>query len=231
MGTAFLAGVLTFLSPCTLPLVPGFLAFLGGGRSGMPQEGSNRVVANATRFAIGFALAYGLIGGLAGSFGAFFSHYRLEVTIFSGLLFTLYGAWLLVSHEKAWPTWSTPLEWLTSRVGFVLLGLVFALSWTPCIGPTLATALYLAASTGTALKGMFLLLTFMAGVAVCFVIVAGLFRVAGKRIRYRPLFGTLQALLVLAVGLVLLTNHLALLSGWAVSGLAYLHYGTNLPLL
>lgn len=174
---AVAAGLVSFLSPCVFPLLPGYLAFLGGATGRIEgRSGKGRAVVGSIAFVLGFSLVFISLGALFGGLGSEFkTHQRLlseifgTVTIALGLFFT--GWW--------------PARWLqrdarmhhvprVSVLGAAALGFTFGLGWTPCIGPTLGAILGLAgsASGATALRGSILALFYCLGLGIPFVVAA-----------------------------------------------------------
>jgi len=185
-GPAWLAGVLTFLAPCTLPLVPGYLAFISG--VSFDQLNSRvlsinlklKVLINGLWYVAGFTFVFAVLGSLFGWGGALLAGHRLLLARWGGLLIILFGLFILggdkwswfnsltIGHKASWFYYLRPGRPLSA----LLLGVIFALGWTPCIGPVLGTVLLLASSSGTAVSGAALLLIFSAGLALPFLLVA-----------------------------------------------------------
>jgi cytochrome c-type biogenesis protein len=209
---AFAAGLVSFVSPCVLPLLPGYLAFLGGAASGASTPaGRGRTVIGSLAFVLGFALVFVSTGALFGGLGSFLGsrgHQRaLEigfgaVTIALGLFFA--GWW--------------PSRWLQRErrvhhlpratvLGAGLLGVTFGLGWTPCIGPTLAAILSLAASSShaSALRGSILTFAYCLGLGVPFVVAAlateWMAGALGWLRRHQRLLGRVGGLMLVAIGL------------------------------
>lgn len=174
---AFAAGLVSFVSPCVLPLLPGYLAFLSGATGTIEgRTGRGRAVVGSIAFILGFAIVFVSFGAFFGEFGAHLrSHQRtLEevfgvVTILLGMFFA--GWWPSKLLQRDQRIHRLPR---VSVLGAALLGFTFALGWTPCIGPTLAAILGLAASTSgaTALRGSVLAFVYCMGLGVPFVVAA-----------------------------------------------------------
>ena len=159
LGVAFLAGFLSFLSPCVLPLVPTYLFYLGGERG--------RPLFNALFFVLGFGGIFFLLGLPFTLLGGLLFEYRKTLARVGGVVLILFGLYMLGLR----PRWGVGLRYEgdTSRpLGALLLGVVLGISWTPCIGPILGGILTLTAVGG----GVGLLLAYILGLAIPFLLVA-----------------------------------------------------------
>ena len=159
-GLAFLAGFLMFLAPCTLPLVPPFLAYISG-----TSAQNHRVVKNAISFCLGFSLVFIFFGFLAGFLGAWLIPVQVFVTTIAGIAILLLGIQLLNPKPGLWFSskvgFSLPSQFLPGSLsGSFSLGVVFALGCSPCIGPLLASILLLASSEGGVISGGIYCLSF-----------------------------------------------------------------------
>jgi cytochrome c-type biogenesis protein len=181
--SVFIAGVLMFLAPCTLPLVPAYLAFISGVRSDELKNPETRIHArkailiNGIAFVLGFSTVFVGFGFLAGFFGAFIGQFRNILSQIGGGFIILFGLMMLnvvkfepLIRERKMkvPAFLTPGH-PTSAFG---IGATFALGWTPCVGPVLASVLLLATTQTTALQGGLLLGIFSLGLAVPFLLTA-----------------------------------------------------------
>ncbi|MBT4153865.1 MAG: cytochrome c biogenesis protein CcdA [Candidatus Magasanikbacteria bacterium] len=183
---AFIAGLLTFLAPCTLPLVPGFLGFIAGvsakelAGEGVKLSARKRVLKNGLMYVLGFSVVFILLGSLFGAAGAFLAPYRVWLSRIGGVVIIFFGLYLMhafdlkflqfLSRQKRFSFTKklTPGKPLSSFV----FGATFALGWTPCVGPVLGTVLLLASTSGQVLQGAFLLAVFSAGLAIPFLLLA-----------------------------------------------------------
>jgi len=212
---ALLAGVLTFSSPCTLPLVPGYLGYLSG-----VGCGRGRAAGAAALFVTGFALVFTALGAGASSLGSLLLDHRLALERAAGLLVVLLG--LFVLGLVPLPFLARERRPLLGRVrpgpaGALLLGAGFAAGWTPCIGPVLASILALAGTQGTATTGALLLLLYSLGLGLPF-LAAALFldrfrSASGWLRRHAAAVNAASGALLLAMGALIFLGRLnALLS-------------------
>lgn len=218
---AFTAGLLSFLSPCVLPLVPSYLGFLTG--MTIDEMGDRRrwAVAHAFCFIAGFSLIFILLGAGATALGTALRAHRWWLSRLGGGLIILFGLYALgvirvsaFDRERRFRLDRKPVGFLGSAV----VGMVFAAGWTPCIGPILGGILGLAGTTGDVGKGMLLLAAYSAGLAVPFLVVAfavDSFRERFQRFRHwLPWVQRVSGLLLIAVGLLLVTGEFTRMAGW-----------------
>ena len=163
-----------------LPLIPGYLSLISGlGAAEILQggtvQGRHKVLLSAVLFVAGFSCAFVLLGSSASMAGLFFSRYSRLVEVVSGLLLVFFGAYLLGLFNLMFLNYEKRLPLHKLRPGYAgafLMGLAFALGWTPCIGPVLAALLALSASGDTAFKGAALLLAYSLGLGLPFIAAA-----------------------------------------------------------
>ncbi|MEO8448493.1 MAG: cytochrome c biogenesis protein CcdA [Gemmatimonadota bacterium] len=172
---AFLGGLLSFLSPCVLPLVPSYLGFITG--FSLEEMAGRRRLAliHATLFVIGFSLIFILLGASATALGSALKYYKVWMTRAGGVLIIFFGLYCLgviklayLSQEKRIHLQDKPVGYL----GSVLVGMAFGAGWTPCIGPILGGILSLAATEADLSTGVGLLVAYSLGLAVPFLIAA-----------------------------------------------------------
>lgn len=224
IGVAFIAGVLSFLSPCVLPLIPGYISFLSGLSLEELQSGSDRrkIIKKAGLtsifFVIGFSVVFISLGASASLVGKFLSVHLKILTKIAGILIVIMGLHLLGVLKIGWFNVEKRLKARRhsgSLLGAFLIGLAFAFGWTPCIGPILAGILTLAATQETVAKGMLLLAVYSAGLGIPFIITGfsvGLFTQFFQRYRRLIRWGEIVAgLLLIAIGVLIFTNNLTAL--------------------
>lgn len=174
---AIAAGLVSFLSPCVLPLLPGYLAFLTGSTGRIEgRAGRGRALAGSIAFVVGFAIIFVSFGALFGDLGASFkTHQRILEEIF-GVVTIAFGLFFAGWWPSSWLQRERRIHRLprVSVVGAAVLGFTFGLGWTPCIGPTLGAILGLAASSSgaTALRGSILAFFYCLGLGIPFVVAA-----------------------------------------------------------
>jgi cytochrome c-type biogenesis protein len=193
---AFAAGVLSFLSPCVLPLIPSYLSLIGGvSVQELGERRRSRVFLRTLLFVLGFSIVFIALGVLFSGTGGFLTSATQILNIVAGALVILLGLnfifnfWKFLNFEKRLHMRSSP----TGRLGSLLLGMAFGAGWTPCVGPILASILFLAGSSGGIVQGTLLLAVYSLGLGVPFVL-AGLFfsQFLGARERMKRHFKTLR---------------------------------------
>ena len=203
---AFIAGLVSFFSPCVLPLLPGYLGFVSGS-----ANTKSRMVLGSVLFVLGFTVVFVFLGAGFGGLGSLLQgEAKNWIQRGSGVLVILLGVVLIGGFDFAQRTAKLNIKPSAGIIGAPLLGVVFGLGWTPCIGPTLGAVLNLAFDSGSVLRGAFLAIIYSLGLGMPFVLVAAGFGWASKtvgfvkkNIRAINLFG--GALLVV-LGLLLVTG-------------------------
>ena len=203
---AFIAGLVSFFSPCVLPLLPGYLGFVSGS-----ANTKSRMVLGSVLFVLGFTVVFVFLGAGFGGLGSLLQgDVKNWIQRGSGVLVILLGVVLIGGFDFAQRTAKLNIKPSAGMIGAPLLGVVFGLGWTPCIGPTLGAVLNLAFDSGSVLRGAFLAIVYSLGLGLPFVLVAAGFGWASKtvgfvkkNIRAINLFG--GALLVV-LGLLLVTG-------------------------
>ena len=161
---SFMEGILTFISPCLLPMLPVYISYFAGG-----QQNSRKTLRNALGFILGFTLLFTAMGALAGTLGSFLSKYQTAVNIVSGLIVVFFGLNFMGVIRLNLFKGSARLQ--TGELGFVssfLFGVIFSVGWTPCVGAFLGSALMLASQQGHVLEGTLMLLSYSLGLGIPF---------------------------------------------------------------
>ena len=215
---AFGAGLLSFLSPCVLPLVPVYLASLCGPEIFEPEINRSRlpIFLHSLSFVLGFSLVFVILGAAAGLTGFALSTNLSLIHKIAGSLLIAFGLFLLAALKIPWLNYerrlAPSLGTTTSYLRSLLIGAVFSLAWTPCVGPILGGILTLAWSSETAWRGAYLLATYSLGLGLPFLVIGVTFdsiRPLLKRVhRYSIWSYIISGLLLIAVGILILTNTL-----------------------
>ena len=163
---SFLEGIITFLSPCLLPMLPIYISYFAGGG----ERSSKKTLRTALGFVLGFTIVFVTMGALAGTLGSFLTKYQTIVNIVSGLIVILFGLnYMGIFHLNLFKGVGASME--RDNLDFfsaVLFGMVFSIGWTPCVGVFLGSALMLASQQGHVVEGMLMLLAYSLGLGVPF---------------------------------------------------------------
>ena len=166
---SFLEGIITFISPCLLPMLPIYISYFAGGG----ERNTGKTMVGASGFVLGFTAIFVAMGALAGTLGSFLSRYQTVVNVVSGLIVILFG--LNFMGILKFNLFRGQINVDVTPNGFfssVLFGMIFSLGWTPCVGAFLGSALILASQQGHVLEGMGMLLAYSAGLGIPFMVSA-----------------------------------------------------------
>lgn len=167
---AFLEGIITFISPCLLPMLPIYISYFAGGGA----RSTRKTLIGSLGFVTGFTAVFMLLGALAGTLGSFLREHQTAVNIVSGLIVVFFGLnFLGVFKLNLFRGSKRSVD--TRNMGFpsaLLFGVIFSLGWTPCVGAFLGSALMLASQQGHVLQGMLMLLAYSLGLGIPFVLSA-----------------------------------------------------------
>ncbi|MBI2832683.1 MAG: cytochrome c biogenesis protein CcdA [Chloroflexi bacterium] len=225
-GFAFLAGLISFLSPCVAPLIPGYLSYVSGvsvdnlGRLSVSQLG--RIMLSSALFVLGFTMVFVGLGTSASLLGALAEAYRRELTLMAGGVMVLMGILImdiipvkLLAREVRFHPKTQGLGML----GGIPLGMAFGLGWLPCVGPVLASILFFASTVETVWQGTMLLLVYSLGLGLAFILTGAFFGRALGALRWvqvhRRVFNFLGGGVLIFMGLLFISNRFFFLSLWA----------------
>lgn len=225
-GGAFVAGIVSFLSPCVLPLVPPYLTFLAGvSLEELTSETENRptarVMLSALAFVLGFATVFTLLGAGASAIGRIMQQNFDLLAMVGGGIIILFGLHFLGAFRVALFYREARVHLERKPPGFLgayVIGLAFAFGWTPCVGPVLASILFLAAGEETIFHGMFLLLCYALGIGIPFLLAAAFAHpFMGFMARFRKHLGMVEK----CMGAMLVVTGILLMTG-TMSEISYL---------
>lgn len=216
---AFGAGLLSFLSPCVLPLVPVYLASLSGPKIFEPGANRNRIAAflHSLSFVAGFSVVFIVLGAGAGLVGFTIGSHIAVVRQIAGILLIVFGVFMLAAlklprlnfERRLTPSLGNATGYLRS----ILIGVIFSFVWTPCVSPILGGILTLAMQSETAGQGAYLLAIYSLGLGLPFLMIGAAFDAISpflRRIqRYSSLVYILSGVLLIAAGILVLTNNLS----------------------
>ena len=225
MMIALAAGVLSFLSPCVLPIVPPYLAYMGGVSMSDMQDGERvaqrRALVSSLFFVLGLSTVFLILGFTASAFGRFFLTNQDWFVSAAGIVIMIFGAHFLGFYRISFMDREMRVDAGDrggSMFGAYILGLAFAFGWTPCIGPILGAILSIAASEADVTRGTLLLGVYAAGLGIPFILVAAFFpRLKGLMAWMRAHMRRIEqimGLLLITVGLLMLTGKFTDFAWW-----------------
>lgn len=224
MTIALLAGIISFLSPCVLPIVPPYLAYMSGvtlNDMSSERAARRRAVISALCFVLGLSTVFLFLGFTASIFGTFFLQNQMLLAQISGVVVMIFGLHFLGVFRIPFLDQEARIDAGDkggSSFGAYVLGLAFAFGWTPCIGPQLGAILSLAANEASVTRGTFLLGVYAAGLGIPFLLAAMFITravgVMNRLKRHMVMIERVMGALLLAVGFALLTGAMSSLSFW-----------------
>ena len=216
---SFLAGLISFLSPCVLPLVPPYLAYMAGVSLGemsddeRPPAVSAKVVLTSIVFVLGFATVFVALGASFSYIGSFVTEYFQILSYVAGAIIIVFGLHFLglfkigfLYREARFQVANKPL----GLVGAYVMGLAFAFGWTPCVGPVLTAILFVAGNEADAMHGGLLLLAYALGIGIPFIIAA---MFAGQFMRFMTKFRSQMGMIEKIMGVMLVITGVLFLTG------------------
>jgi len=223
--TAIGAGLLSFFSPCVLPLVPAYIANLAGA-SAIDSNEKRKIwptLLHSIAFVLGFSVLFILMGASAGLIGSAITAYAETLRIVSGIVVIIFGIFLIAAYKIPWLNYEKRLHLQGARdpgyLRSMLIGSAFAVGWTPCIGPILGSILFIASYTQETTKGALLLAAYSLGMGIPFLLIG----LAWSYImpfwkglnRHLALISIISGALLIIVGILILTGQLTWLSRFA----------------
>jgi cytochrome c-type biogenesis protein len=222
---AFIAGFLSFISPCVLPLIPGYVSFVSGvsleemrGGGGALSSSRRQVVITSLFFVLGFSLVFIALGATASAVGKFLLTNQTLFAGIAGTLLIVLGLHTMGIFRIKWLETDTRVQTQkkpAGPLGAILVGVAFAFGWTPCIGPILGGMMTLAASKQTVWEGVRLLAVYSLGLGIPFLLTSiaiNQFFVASARIRkYYHAIEVVSGLLLISIGLLIVTGRLSVI--------------------
>lgn len=238
----FIAGFLTFLAPCTLPLIPGYLGFISGVSLKEIQNSEQlknfrwKIFRNAFFFVVGFSAIFIFFGAIAGLAGVTLAPYRMALARIGGVIIILFGLMMLGVFKSPLFKFLESEKHIAVRkflipghaLGSFIFGATFAFGWTPCIGPVLGSVLLLASTSRTVGQGILLLSVFALGLAIPFLLVALGIGSASQHIkkisRYLNVVSIIAGIFLILLGLSLFTNTFSAWIGFSYRLLDFINY-------
>jgi cytochrome c-type biogenesis protein len=212
----FLEGILTFISPCLLPLIPIYFLYLGGSvdEKGKQNIKRSKLLTNASGFVLGFSMVFIILGVIASLIGGALGNNSI-VRIASGILIIIFGLSFMGVFKLKFLSREKKLTYNFDKLNFlksVIFGVVFSFGWSPCVGPLLGTALGLAANKESVIEGMLLLTVYSLGLAIPFMLSAFIFDqlkgAIGVIQKYTDKINFVSGILLVIVGILLLFDKL-----------------------
>lgn len=230
MAVALVAGILSFLSPCVLPIVPPYLAYMSGVSVQEMDEGRRgRVMMTALFFVLGLSVVFLFLGFSASAMGRVLLAYQDKMITVAGIVIMIFGAHFVGVYRIGFMDREARVEAGDqggSAFGAFVLGLAFAFGWTPCLGPVLGAIIGMAATQGDVMRGTLMLAAYAVGLGVPFLLVAAFFPWLKGPLnfmkRHLVRIERISGLLLWTVGLMMLTGQFTVLANWLVENVGIL---------
>ncbi len=208
---SFLEGIITFISPCLLPMLPVYVIYFAGGDS---EQNTGKAIRNALGFVLGFTVVFVLLGVFAASLGSLLRQHQTAVNLVTGAIVVLLGLHFMGILKVPFLDRTHRLHAEVRPIGFfrtVLFGMVFSIGWTPCVGAFLGSALLLAAQQGSVLQGVGMLLLYSLGLGIPFVVSAALIQKLKSAIAW---LGRHSEAISRVCGCLLIVIGVCMMAGW-----------------
>lgn len=214
---SFIEGIITFVSPCMLPMLPIYISYFAGGKTLDDKHHKNKTVINALGFVLGLSIVFILLGVAAGTFGKYIKVHTVFFNIIGGLLLIIFGLNYMDIFKLNLLNKVRKLNLPIKSFNFfssILFGIVFSIGWTPCVGAFLGSALMLAANSHDSLKGFLMLLFYSLGLGIPFIISALLLDSLKQTFhfikRHYRVINTISGLLLIIIGILMMFGMLNL---------------------
>jgi cytochrome c-type biogenesis protein len=221
----FAAGLLSFLSPCVLPLIPGYIAFVSGlsindmTESGWADKHMTSALLNSVMFVLGFSVVFVVLGASATWLGGFLLQRLPLLVSIAGVVIIIFGLQQIGLFQFGFMLTTKQMELPAEKLGPLkapLLGAAFAFGWTPCVGPILAAILTYAATMETVAKGVMLLIVYSTGLGIPFLLTTvamkGFFKLFSKIKKHMNLIQKISGAILVLLGILMITGKLTLLT-------------------
>lgn len=216
-GILFLEGIITFISPCLLPMLPIYISyFIGDVEDERPASSRKMALINSIGFVIGFSMVFVALGAAASTIGSYLFLHQRGINIITGLIILLFGLNYLgiiripfLSKDYRKQSRVEPVKFTKA----ILFGMIFSIGWTPCVGTFLGSALLIAANSQTVLKGSMMLLSYSLGLGIPFILSALLLDNMVGAIhsvdRHYRVLNRLAGIFLIGIGILMITGHFA----------------------
>lgn len=210
---SFLEGIITFISPCLLPMLPIYISYFAGGEI---ANNKGQTIKNATGFVLGFTIVFVMLGTFASSVGVVLKQYNQILQIVFGIIMILFGLnFMGILNIKILNNTKSGMNAKTKDLNFIsslILGVIFSITWTPCVGTFLGSALMLAATANHVIEGTIMLLCFSLGLAIPFLISAFLIhklRTAFDYIKtHYKIINRICGIFLIGIGILMITGYM-----------------------
>jgi len=214
---SFIEGIITFISPCMLPMLPLYISYFAGTNATDEKERKSKTVINALGFVIGLTLVFILLGAAAGTFGSFIRQHTLLLNLAGGLLLIVFGLNYMNVFKLDFLNRVIKFKFPLKSFGFlssILFGIIFSIGWTPCVGTFLGSALLLAANSHDSFKGIGMLFFYSLGLGIPFIVSALLIESLKSTFqfikRHTKIINLISGLLLICIGILMMFGMLNL---------------------
>ncbi|MFA6541144.1 MAG: cytochrome c biogenesis protein CcdA [Bacteroidota bacterium] len=223
--TAFIFGLLSFISPCVLPIIPGYISFISGHTlddlQGSNKSAARAVIVNSLVFILGFTLVFVLMGAAATSIGQLLNDNLNLISKIAGVIIIIFGLHMIGIFKIGFLNYEKRFHLQEKKLGIFgsfAVGAAFAFGWTPCIGPVLAGILAIASQQDTVMQGIVLLFVYSLGLGIPFFLTAisinKFFNVFNKVKKHFHTIEVVGGVMLVAVGVLMMTNYLTIIASY-----------------